>query len=187
MGGPGPRERLLEAARELTYTEGVNVGVDAILRRAEVARRSLYQHFGGKDGLVAGVLRESAERDERRYREFLDQGGNDPRQRVMALFAALDEVTSAPGFRGCRFSTAELSLVDPGHPAHTEARNHKAAVHRLLQDELCRIGHPDPPTGADQLQLLIEGILVMAVLRPGTRPARQAATMAQHILDQAPA
>ncbi|MFD0889640.1 TetR/AcrR family transcriptional regulator, partial [Streptosporangium algeriense] len=50
--GPGPRERLLEAAGELTYRQGVGVGVDALLKAANVARRSLYEHFGGKDGLV---------------------------------------------------------------------------------------------------------------------------------------
>jgi len=36
---PGPRERLLESARRLTATQGVSVGVDAILEDASVARR----------------------------------------------------------------------------------------------------------------------------------------------------
>lgn len=45
---PGPRERLLESAQRLTATQGVGVGVDAILGDASVARRSLYQHFGGR-------------------------------------------------------------------------------------------------------------------------------------------
>src|SRR5829696_4678714 len=43
---PGPRERLLDAGREVTYAHGVGVGVDTILDAAGVARRSLYQHFG---------------------------------------------------------------------------------------------------------------------------------------------
>ncbi|MFD8637974.1 TetR/AcrR family transcriptional regulator [Streptomyces sp. NPDC059656] len=61
---PGPRERLLLAAQELTYTQGVGVGVDALLKAAGVARRSLYEHFGGKDGLIAEVLRRSTAEDE---------------------------------------------------------------------------------------------------------------------------
>jgi AcrR family transcriptional regulator len=36
---------------------------DALLREAKVARRSLYEHFGGKDGLIAAVLRRAYDED----------------------------------------------------------------------------------------------------------------------------
>src|SRR5260370_38714534 len=77
---PGPRERLLSSARELTYRNGVGVGVDAILEDAGVARRSLYQHFGGKDGLIAQTLRPTADVHEHRYRHPLAPGGTHPRR-----------------------------------------------------------------------------------------------------------
>src|SRR5262245_6491888 len=99
---PGPRERLLEAAREVTYAQGGHVGVDAILERAGVARRSLYQHFGGKDGLIAETLRTT--RNETRYGEVMDAAGDDPRARVLAVFDELDVITSRPAFRGCRYT-----------------------------------------------------------------------------------
>src|SRR5262249_50421155 len=76
---PGPRERLLGAAQRLPAAQGVKVGVDAILTAASVARRSLYEHFGGKDGLVAEVLRRSAAEDEDRYRQVMQAAGDDPR------------------------------------------------------------------------------------------------------------
>src|SRR5271170_118493 len=107
---PGPRERLLASAQRLTAVQGVGVGVDAILDDASVARRSLYQHFGGKDELIAQSLLVSARRDEERYRAALDSGGTDPRQRVLAVFDRLDETTSTARFRGCRYVSAELSL-----------------------------------------------------------------------------
>ncbi|MFD0351393.1 TetR/AcrR family transcriptional regulator [Kitasatospora aburaviensis] len=74
----GPRERLLEAAQQLTYSQGVGVGVDALLKAADVARRSLYEHFGGKDGLIAEVLRRSAEADEAAYVRTMAAAGEDP-------------------------------------------------------------------------------------------------------------
>src|ERR1700743_3763533 len=53
VSGPSARERLLAAADELFYTEGVqSVGVERILERAGVAKASLYKLFGDKDGLV---------------------------------------------------------------------------------------------------------------------------------------
>ena len=43
------RERLLAAANELFYAEGVQtVGIDRIIDRAGVARGSLYNVFGSK-------------------------------------------------------------------------------------------------------------------------------------------
>ncbi len=68
---PGPRERLLDAAQRLFYSQGASVGVDALLKEANVARRSLYEHFGGKDGLVEAVLRRASEEDLAWYEDAL--------------------------------------------------------------------------------------------------------------------
>ena len=87
---PGPRERLLASARRLTGAHGVGVGIDAILEDASVARRSLYQHFAGKDDLIAQSLLDSADKDEARYWIALERGGDDPRQRVLAVLDQLD-------------------------------------------------------------------------------------------------
>ncbi|WP_433367304.1 TetR/AcrR family transcriptional regulator [Actinoplanes sp. CA-142083] len=178
---PGPRERLLEAAREVTYAQGVHVGVDAILSRADVARRSLYQHFGGKDGLIAEMLRQAS--NEHRYREVMAAAGDDPRDRVLAVFDELDVVTSRPAFRGCRYTAAELALSDPDHPAHAEIRGYKDRLHELFTEELAKMGKPDPAGEALQLLVLIDGVLAHAVTRPDTHPARAAKKTAALILD----
>ncbi|WP_106400856.1 TetR/AcrR family transcriptional regulator [Actinocorallia populi] len=181
---PGPRERLLEAARELTYTQGVHVGVDAILKHADVARRSLYQHFGGKDGLIVEVLRTGGITD--RYRRAMDEAGDDPRSRILAVFDELEKVTTRPSFHGCRHTAAELAFTDPGHPAHAEVRVYKDGLHRLFATELARHGHPDPGLGADQLLVLIDGVLAHAVTRPDAHPALAARAMAELVLDRRP-
>src|SRR5215471_12191129 len=51
------RERLLAAAGELFYQEGVqSVGIDKVIERAGVAKASLYGNFSGKDDLVRAYL-----------------------------------------------------------------------------------------------------------------------------------
>jgi AcrR family transcriptional regulator len=180
---PGPRERLLRAARELTYTQGVGVGVDAILKEADVARRSLYQHFGGKDGLLTEVIRSTTVEDEQAYRDALAAGGTDPRARLRNVFSSLEKTISSPGFRGCRYIAADLALIDPAHPVHAEIRAYRHRLHDLLEKELTDMAHPAPGEAAEELAFIIDGALVAGATRPDTDPARTARIMADRVLD----
>ena len=51
------RERLLGAANELFYAEGVHtVGIDRVIDHAGVAKATLYSVFGSKDELIRAYL-----------------------------------------------------------------------------------------------------------------------------------
>ncbi|GAA2170978.1 MULTISPECIES: TetR/AcrR family transcriptional regulator [Glycomyces] len=180
---PGPRERLLQAAQSLTYSHGMGVGVDALLKTANVARRSLYEHFGGKDGLLTEVLKRTTEADEARYVETMDAAGTEPRERLLAVFDALGDVVTAPGFRGCRYLAADMTLSDPDHPGHAVTRAYRERVCGLLERELRRLGHPRPALGADQLLMLIDGAMAAGATRTGTDPAAAARELAAVVID----
>lgn len=178
----GPRQRLIESAKRLTYTHGANVGVDAILTDAKVARRSLYEHFGGKDGLLAEVLRSSSDEDLSRYREVMNAAGDNPRQRLLAIFDDIDTVRRQPDFRGCRYLAADLALADTAHPAHAVTADYRREVHQLLKAELVRLGNSHPAAAADQLHLLIEGALATGSTRPDVNAGSVARQLAVGIL-----
>ena len=58
MNRLGPRERILETASRLFYTQGYNnTGINQILDEAKVAKASLYLHFGSKDELGIHYLK----------------------------------------------------------------------------------------------------------------------------------
>ncbi|WP_426362184.1 TetR/AcrR family transcriptional regulator [Streptomyces sp. E-08] len=180
---PGPRERLLLAAQELTYAQGVGVGVDALLKGAGVARRSLYEHFGGKDGLIAEVLRRSTAEDVVRYRATMDAAGADPRARLLAVVERLGRIAAEPDFHGCRYLAADLALTDPEHPGHEVTRAYRHTVHGLFADEFTALGHARPGIAADQLLLLVDGLLAAGATRPDSEPAVAARDLAEHIID----
>ncbi|WP_026923195.1 TetR/AcrR family transcriptional regulator [Glycomyces arizonensis] len=180
---PGPRERLLEAAQSLTYSHGMGVGVDALLTAANVARRSLYEHFGGKDGLLTEVLKRATEADESRYAATMDGAGEDPRDRLLAVFDDLEGVIAEPGFRGCRYLAADLALTDPHHPGHAVTRAYRERVSGRLEHELRRLEHPRPALAADQLLLLIDGALAAGATRLKTEPAAAARELAELVID----
>ncbi|HIZ98299.1 MAG TPA: TetR/AcrR family transcriptional regulator [Candidatus Janibacter merdipullorum] len=83
------RERLLNAADELMFVDGVVLTpVDDILRRAGAAPATLYSNFGNKDGLIAAAL-------ERRLEDWTDAwdaaiaDADSPTGRLFAIFPAL--------------------------------------------------------------------------------------------------
>src|SRR5690349_1090110 len=100
------RERLLQAANELFYEEGIHtVGIDRVIERAGVAKASLYSTFGSKDELVHAYL---AERGELRRQRITDRLAKetDPRAKLLAIFDELCAHVERPNFRGCAFINA---------------------------------------------------------------------------------
>jgi AcrR family transcriptional regulator len=178
---PGPRERLLTAAQTLFYSQGANVGVGALLAEADVARRSLYEHFGDKDGLVVAVVRRAADEDLAWYESAL-AAHTEPRARILGLFDQLDALVSSADFRGCRYLATDLSFAAPDHPAHAETAAYRRRLRALLHRELEALGHPRPDRAAEQLHLLIEGALVMGATHDGEHPARAARELAAVVL-----
>src|SRR4029453_18601690 len=98
---PSARERLLAAADELFYAEGVHtVGIDRVIERAGAAKASLYSTFGSKEGLVRAYLQGRHERRRARLLTGLERY-HDPRERLLGVFDVLAETAAVPTFRGC--------------------------------------------------------------------------------------
>src|SRR3954469_17432650 len=90
-GALSARERLLAAADELFYAEGVHtVGIDRVIEHAGVAKASLYSSFGSKDGLIRAYLEGRHQRRRERLLAGLERYGN-PRDRLLGVFDVLAE------------------------------------------------------------------------------------------------
>src|ERR1700750_3215121 len=88
---PPARDRLLAAAGELFYEEGVHtVGIDRVIERAGVAKASLYSTFGSKEELVRAYLEGRQQRRQRRIAERIAQCSS-ARDKLLAVFDLLAE------------------------------------------------------------------------------------------------
>src|SRR5215831_17004243 len=90
------RERLLAAAQELFYQQGVqSVGIDKIIERAGVAKASLYSNFKSKDDLVRAYL--EARYEARRIAIETNLARHrTPRARLLSVFDTMAELIAKP-------------------------------------------------------------------------------------------
>lgn len=145
--GRGARERILTASQQLFRDQGINTtGVDQLCTVAEVSKRTLYQHFGGKDELIAEHLRRF---DPDVLPEVFDRRDLTPRERLLAVFDI-----HAPL---CPFIAAAVEIQDPEHPARVLARDYKRAFAARLTDAAREAGAGDPEQLGEQLALLLDG------------------------------
>ena len=176
-------ERLLEAASDLFYREGIRaVGVDTISSKAGVSKRTLYNRFGGKAELVAEYLRR---RDER-WRVYLQEqteGVADPREKLLAVFGAYEEWLVGEDFRGCAFANAAAEIPDPDHPARIVAQRHKEGVREHMAALAKEAGFDEPGALAERLLLLLEGAAATAAMRRSGEPLGVARSVALELLD----
>lgn len=145
--GRGARERILSASRQLFRDQGINsTGLDQLCAVAEVSKRTFYQHFIGKDALIAEHLRAF---DPDVLPEVFDRDDLTPREQLLAVFDI--------GGPLCPFIAAAVEIGDASHPARISARDYKIAFTARLIETARRAGAADPEQLGEQLALLLDG------------------------------
>jgi AcrR family transcriptional regulator len=181
--GPSARERLLEAANELFYDEGVHtVGIDRVIERAGVAKASLYNTFGSKDELVRAYLEGRHARVAARITRYLERY-SDPRDRLLGVFEAQGELFAEPGFRGCAFVSA--SAESPGEAVSRAADDYRGWVRGLLTGLAREAGAAEPEKLGRQLHMIYDGASLSARMDRDPSSAVTARAAAETLLDAA--
>lgn len=180
------RERLLAAADELFYEQGIqSVGIDKVIERAGVAKMSLYNTFGSKEELVRAYLQARHETIRQRIERVL-AGYDDPRDKLLAVYGAQAEASAEPNYRGCAF-VAATAEAKPGSAAVQAADDYRAWLRGLFTELAEQAGADDPATLARQLHLLYDGAAVSvrmdrdASASAAAREAAEALLGAQHV------
>src|SRR2546430_7247822 len=130
------RERLLAAADQLFYAEGVHVvGVDRIAERAGVTKATLYNTFGSKEDLVRAYLEQHMRRRQERIARIL-AANESPRKRILGIFAEVEELLAGSAVRGGRVIMATAG-GRPGDASEIVAEQERDLVRDLFTD-LCK-------------------------------------------------
>lgn len=167
LAGLPARERILLAAHDLFYREGIRAtGVDRVIACAGVSKLTFYRHFPSKDDLIRAFLQYRHGRwmdwfraALARHRAAQNEAGRRS-QPLQPLAAALAEWLREPGFRGCAFINAVAELGGGLDEALALSAAHKrdmvAAIAALLDTR------PEAQALAEAAALAVDGAIVRA-------------------------
>jgi AcrR family transcriptional regulator len=169
---PVTRQHIVDVADQLFNDRGSRgVGMDEIVRVADLGKMTLYRHFPTKDDLVVGVVESRSVRAQESLTAAV-ASARSPRGRLRAVVSAVAEEIDDPSFRGCPFQNA-MAEFRADHPVQDVVRRHQQAVlgilRRLAVEAECR----NPARLAQDLLFLINGAYATArVLDPTTARRR---------------
>ena len=183
-GGRGARQRILDAAAELFYREGINAtGVERLATESSVSKRTLYQHFPSKAAVVEAYLRSIEQRVENPFQAGARTADQTPRERLLALFEA-PTMRDGP-LRGCPFHNAAVEAAGSMPGVQEIVRATKSNFIDALTELAKLAGVTDPQPLANQLAVLYDGAASLATSLDDPSPWTQAHTAADTLINQA--
>lgn len=152
------------AAYDLFARRGIrDVGVDELIREADVARATFYRHFPSKTDLVVAFL----ERREARWTLEAVEGearrrGSTPEAALIAIFDVFHDWFQREDFEGCSFINVLLEM-GPDHPAGKASIRHLANIRSVVAALAEEADLPDPARFARSWHILMKGSIISAL------------------------
>jgi AcrR family transcriptional regulator len=179
-GGRGARQRILNAAAELFYREGINAtGVERLAAESSVSKRTLYQHFPSKTAVVEEYLRSI---EDRVASPLADAGDQTPRERLLAVFQG---PAGGGPLRGCPFHNAAVEAAGSMPGVQEIVRTSKRNFIDGLTELANQAGAADPQLLGNELSVLYEGAAALATSLDDWSPWVHARAAADTLIDQA--
>jgi AcrR family transcriptional regulator len=182
-GAADARERILNAASELFYQNGIRAtGINMIISHSGVAKATFFHHFPAKDDLVIAWLQRPVSRWFDRIRAALDGEAESPASRLLTFFDLLGEWFAQDDFRGCAFQNAAAETPEAAHPIRQATEDYALEIQRYLRQTAKDAGFSHSARIAEELHLLTQGAIATAVVTRSPDAARVAHAAAKRIL-----
>lgn len=159
------RDRILDAATELYYAEGIRaVSADRLIAEAHVSKVTFYRHFPTKNDLVTAYLRQRSADEQAAVTAKRAELADDPVGVLTWYAREVGSTACTPGFRGCPFINAAAEIGDADHPGRAVIRGHRAWLTTQVRELLEQLGTADAAARADQIMMLRDGAMVSGYL-----------------------
>lgn len=178
--------RILDTAEGLFYEHGLRaVGVERIADEADTTKKTIYDRFGSKDGLITAYLRQRCDRWHAYAMAYVDEHQPEPGEdRVLAVLGALDS-WMADNSRGCGFVNAYAELAGTGHEALPIIAEEKIWTRDYYVELLTELGVPEPGRRGRELALVHEGVIVQLTAAGQPEAMADARSLVRRLVDEA--
>lgn len=155
------RQHIIETAYAAFYQHGFHAcGVEFLAQHAGVTKRTLYAHFGSKDGLIEAVLQYRHQQFVAKMQAALNTApANETVSAYLDFIAAWAQTDT---FSGCLFINACAEYAEAEAMPHIYAHQHKRKIRQILADRLQKAGTADTEHLAGLLFVFGEGMIVAA-------------------------
>jgi AcrR family transcriptional regulator len=163
--GPATRERILDAATELFYANGLRaVSADRIVAQVGITKVTFYRHFPTKEDLIVAYLERRAEWERAAVESARSAAPGKPAEALRMIVDGIGQESCSPGFRGCPFINAAAEYADPDHPIRLVVDAHRRWFKGAIEEFLVELGVSDSSRVADQLVILRDGAMISGYL-----------------------
>jgi AcrR family transcriptional regulator len=176
------RNRVLEAAGELFYSDGYGVSIDAVAAHAGVAKPTIYAHFGSKETLIEAMLQQSAAVFFADLEVEIARHEGDPVAQLLAPFDLLGRDLPDDDYRGCICINTAASFPEPSHPAHGVLRSMDQGTLDAFTRLAKAAGARQPSALARQLLVLFDGVKARGLSDTSGQPVVDAKAAAKALL-----
>lgn len=158
------RETILQKSYEIFYKNGFHdSGVELLAKQAGTTKRTLYAHFGNKEGLIEAVLNYRHQMFMAQLSSYFDRFEIKAAADVATCYLTfLTNWTSSEVFYGCMFINACAEYSDARSAPHQIAKQHKTEVRRWLFEQFEVVGAKHAQQQSDTLFVFGEGVIVTA-------------------------
>jgi AcrR family transcriptional regulator len=174
--------RLTATAARLFQERGLSrVGINEIIREAEVARMSLYNNFSSKGDLALAAYAEVSKTRQEAVDAVIRVAAG-PADAILAIFDLAADLAGKPSFRGCAFIDLAAHAGTGDEPLMDIVRAHKRAMRERFERLARGLGDPAPAILARQLLALWDGALVGAFIERDVAPVLAARAAAAKLV-----
>jgi AcrR family transcriptional regulator len=173
---PRARARILDAARNLFYRQGINnTGIDRVIADAAVAKASLYSCFGSKEALVGAYLKSLRDDFDQALRLRSESGSFT----IDLPFDILGEALKKGQFYGCPFINALVEMPE-SNLVKQEVLAYRESVERFFSQ-----ASPNHPELTAQLVLIYDGVFAQCKVSPDVTHVITARKLARALVERA--
>lgn len=183
MPRPNRRDHLVQTAIGLFCEHGFHAtGIDMILEKAGVSKKTMYEHFRTKDELIMATLRQYDSQFRNFFMREVEKAATKPREKLLTVFDVAHTWFSQNNFFGCVFINAVGEYSEKDSPIRAISREFKTLMRNYMEQLCAEAGASNAKELATELALLLEGAIVTAQVSRNPDAAQTAKKIAQLIL-----